>query len=138
MVSVKADAFMQGTLTFLGIAAMLPPVLLENTDLQLLISEVTECPGLDAFYFVVISTDRKLSKAPRAEQFLCDRNISLCFICDVIISVKSEIPACRGFLQNLSKTDFGDCFSSKHRRTADYHLAWSDLSKKKANNQHVP
>lgn len=101
---------MQGTCTFLGIAAMVSPVLLENADLQLLISKVRECPGLSASYFVLFSTDRKLSKAPSTEPFLLDRNISLCFICEVIFWVKSETPACRGFLQNPSKTDFGDWF----------------------------
>lgn len=38
---------MQVAGTFLGIAAVLSPVLLETTDLQLLISEVRESPDLD-------------------------------------------------------------------------------------------
>lgn len=83
MVSVKADASMQGACTFLGIAATLSAVLLQHTDLQLLILEVRECPSLDESHFVVFSTGRKLSKAARAEPFLLRRIISLCFICDL-------------------------------------------------------
>lgn len=98
LVSTNTDASMQGICTFLGIAAILSPVLLEDTDWRLLMSKVRACPGFDSSYFVVFSTDRKLSEGPRAEPFLLDRNMSLCFICGVIFWVKSEIPVCRGLL----------------------------------------